>query len=84
MGSKEAEMPSMTADVGTVQSNLCVFTLHHFSFIFTLLFSFAQVMRRNCTTWGEVPLMLVLSANAHLQAHTDAHPAPSPHSARHL
>lgn len=44
-GFKEAEMHSMTADVGTLQSNLCAFTLHHFSFIFTLLAFFAQVMQ---------------------------------------
>lgn len=62
---KEAEMPSMTADVGTLQSNLCVFTLHHFSFIFTLLFLFAQVMRRNGSTWG-----LTMTRHAGKWAHT--------------
>lgn len=51
-GFKEAEMPSMTADVGTLQSHLCFFTLHHFSFIFTLTFSFAQVIKINGSMWG--------------------------------
>lgn len=51
-GFKEAEMHSMTADVGTLQSNLCASTLHHFSFIFTLLVFFAQVMMRGETLLG--------------------------------
>lgn len=48
-GFKEAEM---AADVGTPQSNLCVFTLHHFSFNLTFLFFFAQVMRRDLPSYG--------------------------------
>lgn len=65
-GFKEAEMPSMTADVGTLQSNLCVFAHHHFSFIFTLLFFFPQLMR----TRSKVPLMKRSHARyKHIQMH---------------
>lgn len=66
---KEAEMPSMTADVGNLQSKVCISALHHFSFIFTSPLLFAQVnVWKFPLSWEARP---EVSLNTHL--HRGAH-----------